>query len=264
VKLSTILEDITINGDSLRITIQHYKSASTEDSISTGFRTQPYVTSIKGCDADVYSLLNYVSSDTSTQILKSLKGHGPYKVNDKQFDAFMKQIKTAASKVVSRVNPEIIIYPRSKSDFLQRFVNEIKNSASGVEVLDNQFIKSILDAENVEPLINTNHPDWKKFSTEHPKEVEKLKKQLKSQIQAGELELKKLYKPYLKFIKNFIELKDAYEVLDKVLGKRVLVIDDILSSGATMAEMIRQLNDFEPSKIAGLTIFKHTTLSKTI
>jgi glutamine phosphoribosylpyrophosphate amidotransferase len=262
-KIHDLLEDISIDGDSLRITVQHYKSASTPESISTGFRTQPYSTAIKGCDAEVFSLLNYVSSDTSTQILKSLKGHGPYKVNDKQFEAFMKQVKTAASKVVSRVNPDIIIYPKSKSDFLKRFVNEVK-SGSSIEVLDDQFIKSVLDAENVEPLINTNHPDWKKFSTDHPKEVDKLKKQLKTHVAAGELELKKLYKPYLKFIKNFIELKDAYEVLDKVLGKRVLVIDDILSSGATMAEMIRQLNDFEPSKIAGLTIFKHTTLSKTI
>ena len=79
----------------------------------------------------------------------------------------------------------------------------------------------------------------------------------------GELELKKFYKPYLKFIKNFIELRDAYEVLDKVLGKSVLVVDDILSSGSTMAEMIRQLEEFEPSKIAGLTLFKHTSASKT-
>jgi hypoxanthine phosphoribosyltransferase len=47
-----------------------------------------------------------------------------------------------------------------------------------------------------------------------------------------------------------------------VMEKNVLVVDDILSSGTTMAEMIRQLEELEPSKIVGLTLFKHTTVSK--
>jgi hypothetical protein len=261
-KLNTILEDITIVGDSLRITVQHYKAASTEDSISTGFPKQPYTTSIKGCNAEIYSLLNYVSSETSTKILKSLKGKGPAKINEKQFEIFMKQVREAAAKAVKRVNPDVIISPKSSSEFLNAFVDEVKASAPTAKLLTNQFVKKVLDAENVEPLINTKHPDWEKFEKTHPKEVEKLKKSLKTVIKDGELELKKFYKPYLKFIKNFVELKDAYDVLEEVMGKNVLVVDDILSSGTTMAEMIRQLEEFEPSKIAGLTLFKHTTISK--
>lgn len=262
-KLIDLLEDMTIVGDELRITVQHYRAASTADSISTSFPKQPYTTKIPGCKAEIYSLLNYVSSETSTKILKSLKGNGPAKVVPKQFEIFMRQVKEAAAKAVARSKPDIIIYPKSKSEFLKKFVSEISVSAQGAEVLDDRFIKSILSAEDVEPLINTNHPDWAKFAENHPKEVEKLKKQLKSLVADGELELKKFYKPYLKFIKNFIELRDAYEVLDKVLGKSVLVVDDILSTGSTMAEMIRQLEEFEPSKIAGLTLFKHTSASKT-
>ena len=174
----------------------------------------------------------------------------------------MKQVRESAAKVVNRVNPDVIIYPKSSSEFLKAFVDEIKASSQSAVVLSDQFVKKTLDAENVEPLINTDHPDWSKFERDHPKEVEKLKKSLKNLIKGGELELKKFYKPYLKFIKNFVELKDAYDVLETVMEKNVLVVDDILSSGTTMAEMIRQLEELEPSKIVGLTLFKHTTVSK--
>lgn len=257
-----LAEEIYVKGDDLVIATQAFRSASSKEAISTYFRSQPYETRIRGCDADVYSLMNYVSSEVTTNILKSLKGSGPYHVNEKQFAGLMKQIREAAAKVVKRVNPTVIIYPKSKSDLLKQFVDEVKASAPNAIVLNDSFIKSALDAEDVEPLINTDHPDWVKFAETHPKDVEKLKKQLKTHIQKGELELKKLYKPYLKFIKNFIELKNAYDVLDKVLGEKVLVVDDILSSGSTMAEMIRQLQDLEPSKIVGLTMFKHTVSAK--
>ncbi len=258
----TILEDISIEGDSVRITSQNYKSASTKDSISTYFRTQPYVTHVKGVDADVYSLMNYVSSPTSSDILKSLKGGGPYKVNDKQFASLMAQVKEASTKLIKQAKPDVIIYPKSRSPLVKKFVDEIASIYPTAKVLPDSFVKSVLSAEDVEPLINKKHPAWKKFAEENPKAVHELEMSLKRQIKNGELELKKLYKPHLKFIKNFIELKDAYEVLDKVLGKNVLVIDDILSTGSTIAEMIRQIAELEPAKIIGLTMFKVTTKPK--
>lgn len=250
-----------VNGD-LQISTQKYKSGSTKDEISTYLDHKPYTTKVSGCDAEIYSILNYVSSEVSTNILKSLKGGGPYKVNDKQFESLMKQVRTATSTLVKRFKPDVIIYPKSKSPLVKYFVDEISSEYPSAEVLSDRFMKTILDAENVEPLINTSHPEWKKFAEENPKLVISLKKDLKRQIKGGELELKKFYKPYLKFIKNFLELEDAYEVLEKVMEKNVIVVDDILSSGSTMSEMIRQLSDFEPSDMIGLTMFKLTSSQK--
>jgi len=257
-----LLESISIVNDKIQISKQSYRAGSTKDEISTYFKNQPYVTSIKGVDAEVYSILNYISSEVSTDILKSLKGSGPYKVDDRQFSHFMEQVKAAAAGIVRKVKPDIIIYPKSRSPLVKQFVDEIAKNYPSAEVLTDSFIKSVLNAEDIEPLINTKHPDWEKFAESNPKAVKQLKQQLKNLISGGELELKKFYKPYTKFIKNFIEIKDAYEVLDKVMGRNVLVVDDILSSGSTMGEMIRQLSDFEPNEITGLTLFKYTSASK--
>lgn len=255
-------ESISVVDGAIQISTQKHKSGSTKDEISTYFNRKPYITAISGCDAKIYSILNYVPSEISTDMLKSLKGGGPYKVNDKQFESLMKQVRSATSTLVKSFKPDIIIYPKSKSPLLKQFVNEVASEYPSAEVLSDKFIKTILDAENVEPLINTSHPGWKKFAEENPKQVVLLKKDLKRQIKGGELELKKFYKPYLKFIKNFLELEDAYQVLEKVMGKNVIVVDDILSSGSTMTEMIRQLTDFEPSEMIGLTMFKLTSSLK--
>jgi hypothetical protein len=255
-------EEIAIFNDKIRITTQHDRAASMSNSISTYFKKVPLETSIPDCPAVVHSLLNYVSSEDSTNILKSLKGKGPYDVDQKQLASLMANAKTASAGLIKKLKPDVIIYPKSSSPLVKLFVDQLSTLAPNAKVLSDAFIKKALDAEDVEPLINKNHPQWEKFAKSSPKAVHELEMSLKRQIKNGELELKKLYKPHLKFIKNFIELKDAYTVLDTVLDKHVLVIDDILSSGSTMNEMVRQLVDLEPSKITGLTLFKVTTQPK--
>lgn len=255
-----ILEGISAANDRVVMSTTNWKETSTPDTIGTSFKRVPYKSTIKGSEP-IWSILNYVSSDQSTKILQSLKGKGPYQVTDKQIDQLLTGVVGACRQLFASVKPEVLIYPKSSSDLLKQFVEKLKKAYPGIEVLDEAFIKKALKAGDEEALINTDHPDWEKFSKENPKAVSELKKTLARHIQDGNLELKKLYKPYVKFIKNFVELKDAYNVLEKVMDKNVMVVDDIFSSGTTMLEMMRQLKEFEPKDISGLTIFKRTSES---
>lgn len=254
----SVLEGISAAQNQLRFSTTSWKETSTPDTISTSFKRIPYKTVLKGSEP-IYSILNYVSGDESTKLLTSLKGKGPYQVNEKQLDQLLTGVVTAAKKFIDHFDPEVIIYPKSSSKLVTLFVEKLKHAYPKIKIADEGFVKKILKAGDEEALINTEHPDWKKFATEHPDAVAELKKSLLRHIKDGELELKKLYKPYVKFIKNFIEMKDASNTLDQVIEKRVLVVDDILSSGSTMIEMFRQLKEFEPESLAGLTIFKRTT-----
>lgn len=256
----SILEGISAANDRVVMSTTNWRETSTADTIGTTFKRIPYKSSIKGSEP-IWSVLNYISSEQSTKILQSLKGKGPYEVSDKQLDQLLTGVVGACRQLFISFKPEVIIYPKSSSDLLKKFVDKLHKAYPNIEVLDEAFVKKILKAGDEEALINTNHPDWKKFSEENPKAVEELKKSLARHIQDGNLELKKLYKPYVKFIKNFVELKDAYSVLEKVMDKRVMVVDDIFSSGTTMLEMFRQLKEFEPKDLAGLTIFKRTSES---
>jgi hypothetical protein len=260
--LVSILEGISAANDRVVFSTTSWREASTKDTISTSFKRIPYKTSIKGSDP-IYSILNYISSDQTTKLLTSLKGKGPYQVNDKILDQFLTGVVGASKKIIDHLDPTVIIYPKSSSDLLKKFVEKLKSAYPNIKVADEAFIKTVLKAGDEEAMINTAHPDWKKFAEENPEAVSDLKKSLARNIKDGNLELKKLYKPYTKFIKNFVELKDAYQTLEQVMGQKVIVVDDILSSGTTMLEMFRQLKEFEPELIAGLTIFKRTSDSTT-
>ena len=263
IKLDPLLESIYAAQNQLKINDQRTPGTSDRESISTFFKRIPYETHIRSSEPKIYSLLNYISNDETTRILKSLKGKGPYETNDKQVEFLLNQaVSSSACKlIIKNVDPEVIIYPSSSSSLVKRFVEALKSKCPGCKVVDEAFVKKALKAGDEEAMINYDHPDWEKFAKDHPDKASELKKSLARQIKDGELELKRLYKPYVKFIKNFIELKNASNTLDQIIGKRILVVDDVLSSGATMLEMFRQLKEFEPETIAGLTIFKRTSES---
>lgn len=256
-----LAERIYRANDNVVISMQHDREASTKEAISTFIRRNPYQTHIVGAgDSIIYSILNYVPSEESTKLLQTIKGKGPYQVKSIQLDAFIKQLVNYCASVLQKLRPDLIVSPKSSSPFISNFIEQLKLAYPKAEYLTDAFVKTANKADDIEPLLNKEHPAWKKFAEEHPKNVDMLRKSLAHQIETyGTLELKKLYKPHLKFVKNFIQLKDVYEMLDKIAGKRVIAVDDVLSSGATMVEMLRQLHELEPKFIAGLTIFKRTT-----
>ena len=256
--LICVLEAISISQGKLVISSTNSKETSTRDLISTSFKRIPYKSSIKGSEP-IYSVLSYLSSDDTTNMLTSLKGKGPYVTNPKQVDQLLDGAVGACKQIMNHLKPEVIIYPKSSSTLVKDFVDRLHKAYPGIKIVDEGFVKKLINAGDEEALINTSHPDWKKFADENPKAVEDLKKSLKRNIKDGTIEMKKLYKPYVKFIKNFVEMKDASNTLDQVIGKRVMVVDDILSTGTTILEIFRQLREFEPEDLSGLTIFKRTT-----
>lgn len=252
------LESISAVKNNLLITTQHDRGASGPDSISTYFKKLPYHTALQ--HNEIYSVLNYISTPETMKLLTSLKGRGPYEVSQAQLDRFLSQVADASSGLIKRLNPEVIIYPASTSTLVKGFVDKLKEKHPSIKVTSEAFIKKSLKGADVKAVLNTEHPEWAKFEAENPKAVAQLKQTLKHHLENGELELKKLYKPYLKFIKNFIQLKDVSETIDVVSGKRVLIVDDVLSTGTTIREMIRQVEELEPAQVSTLTIFKRTNL----
>ena len=244
------------------IALQSDRQQLSGDSISTFIRRIPYERDFQA--GVVYSILNYISSDETTKLLQSIKGSGPYHAKPEQVERFLRMVVDACVPLITRLKTDVILYPKSGSTLVRNFAKALGARNSKIVILDDAFIKKAVSAEHVHAMINTDHPAWGKFSLENPNAVTKLSRSLEKQLQDhGTLELKKLYKPYVKFIKNFLELKNAYETLDTVLGKNVLVVDDILSSGTTINEMMRQLTEMEPALIAGLTIFKRTKIRST-
>ena len=105
------------------------------------------------------------------------------------------------------------------------------------------------------------------FSKSAPEEVkiyadrlkdkkEKTLKTIKRDLEkmGSEFEMKRMFGRYRKLLYGFLELDEKLK--DKVSGKNVLIVDDYLTSGMTFSEMIRLINQYNPSNVYGATIMK--------
>lgn len=70
-------------------------------------------------------------------------------------------------------------------------------------------------------------------------------------------EAKKFPKEYLKYIKSVVDVDNKYSVADSnklFNGKRVLVLDDVFSSGKTVSDCVKCIWDYSPIKVDVITL----------
>ncbi len=56
-----------------------------------------------------------------------------------------------------------------------------------------------------------------------------------------------------KFIKNFMELTPDISMKNNIDGKNVMLLDDLIATGTTTAEMIRNIHLYSPNSVFLLT-----------
>lgn len=254
--------------NSVIYTMQKQKFGSNKEEIDTYIGNGWYHEhSAKSGNVDIYSSYLYKHSDVVTDILKSLKGHGPYKVDEKTRHNFLKATAARAAELVKAKKIDTIVFPKSSSDFLFQFVEEIKRNlgSANVTVIADAIIKKqidqiSLDKGDVSELIDFDHPSFNTLKSSTIKALEKqLVKTIKANAEAGKgatVSVKDIPKMQAKFVKNFLET--VKELSDLLQDKNVMIVDDVLSSGATFAEMVRLIQKEDIKSVVGLTIFKNT------
>jgi len=263
-------EVLKVDGkDNVVYTMQSTKFGSSKTEIDTYDKAPWYNehSASKTGGIDVYSAYLYKHSKMVTNILHSLKGDGPYTVADSTRQKLLKATAQRTAALVRQKKIDTIIFPKSSSPFLKEFVGYIKQELgnANVTVMDEAIIKKQIDAVSVEKkdfseLIDFENP---KFNTLKPATIKALEKQIETSIKANAengkgntISMKDIYKGQAKFVKDFLEIvKDLSEMLH---DKNVMLIDDVLSSGATFSEMVRLIQKEKVKSMIGLTIFKLT------
>lgn len=143
-------------------------------------------------------------------------------------------------------NFSAIIYPQSSSKILTRFVNELMEQALIDNVIDNAFVKN--SVKNIE----LDLPAVKKLPPQTQKQVYSVFNKIKNM--KTEFKLKDVYTRYRKFIKNFIKLDKG--ISRKVTGKKIILMDDYHTTGATLKEMTNILIEHQPTEIFIIVLIK--------
>jgi len=218
---------------------------------STGIKTNfgkgklfsPYVKKIIAGYGDVinsYSMY-LASSDNSTEVLKKIKTAD---FNDATFKNFMSRSGIFGAKIFKEIGGDILVTPKSSSLLNIELAKQI-SAKTKAPVMESAFIKN----SNVFNIgINYDDP---RLSEKVAKGLESI---LKRAQREGYLKMVQVLPQNRKFLTNVFQLVDD-NTLDKFYGKHVVIVDDVMTSGATI-QSIYSLISSGAKQVSVITMFK--------
>lgn len=242
IELNKIIEGITLDSDGK---LKFDYSKKSDFSMSFGkdkkFSVYKYTESIS--KVKVFSVYG-VKEEKGFPILKGIK-RGEAESND--YKHFIKRTAIFIShRILKDLKPDIIITPKSSSFILNDLLDVLEEINPHIKFLSEKIQK----VDNIDKIkIDYNH---KGISPDIIKSLESIIARAKRE---GYFQLKWVNKRWAKFISNFFEIVDENK-FNKINGKRVIILDDVLSTGTTFQDMIRIVSMYSPEDIHGITIFK--------
>lgn len=281
IQTEALYEDIFVKGDELlaAVNAQTARKPSTATSISTNLRPLGHQTGLTR-GLDVFYAFSYKPSDEqggSTDLLKSFKGKGPFTFTPARREKFIADTTTHMASEFKKMNklPDVIVTPQSSSTVVSEFATMLANKLGVKAAKIGAFKKADSielpdDKEKTLTLIQSKYIDLDymldKFKGDD-KQVDVAMREIALAIMRsikkhGHIVAKELPKFYGKFVKNIVdnalEGDDQYLLMDK----NVMVVDDVLSSGATMSDLFRACKDLLAKDVWGCTLFARTSAVK--
>lgn len=270
------LEDVkAVNGELLAaVNPSTSRSPSGETYINTNMRPLGKQTGTTRGETVFYAF-SYHPSDTSTDLLKSFKGKGPFNFPDARRDKFLDQATSHMASEFKKMGlkPDVIVTPESSSSVTNLFAHALGDKL-GVEAQKlsafkkNTDTKITADKETTLAQIIKTHIDMEYFNQKYSGETKSkalidLANQIRRSIaKNGYIVAKEIHKQDLKFVKNIVAPdlhdEDEYSLIDK----DVMVIDDVLSSGGTMSDLFRACKELGAKSTYGCCLFARTAAAK--
>lgn len=193
----------------------------------------------------VFSSYTLPSTIESKALQKSLKG----KPNDLGINISPDDVRQFVNRTAYHLwmtalkdkKIDIIVTMKSTSDLSKLFASFFQSKIPNIIYLPDTMLK--VDPSKV-TISNAASPMQRKS----------LARIIQNAIDTGTyIEMKKVDTRMRKYINGFIEYDNVYKKLE---GKTVLVVDEYLTTGTTMAKAFQILEEMSPLAIYGVTIFK--------
>lgn len=242
--LQHLFDDISIAGDRLQFDYGDKTGVSTR----MGKKSfQPYLRKDKTLDGySVYSV--YSSSDENlTDVLLALKKKSYVKMDPADYQHFLRRTAIyITAKILRPLKIDVVVTPRSSTNILNDLLAELQARNPHIEFLPESYVKTA-DISKIQ------------VDRSHPAITDAIAKSLEAIIRAaqksGKFEIKKALPQNRKFFKNFFEVVDP-ALTRKFINRNVCVFDDVLSSGTTVVQIMKDIAVYGPATVAGCVIFK--------
>lgn len=240
VEITSLSENVDIVDN--KLVISNELDTGINLSFGKNNKLDPYKKSIEGVSGLVSYSLYQAKTQNSTAILNALKTSD---LDSQKINNFLKISSIYAARVLRQIGTDVIVTPISSSDLTKEFVKEIQKRTNYDVVIDG--FRKQPDISKI--VIDVNHP---KITPAIIKSMESI---IERGIKRDSLSVKMFAVQYRKFIKNLFEVADE-RIYKLVQGKRVVIVDDIMTSGTTARNIFDILMVNGASDVQALTLFK--------
>ena len=248
--------DIDASSKVVRLTDKHTKGVDFDIQ-------EPWHTSIDGMN--VYSLFKRTKLGSKPErdgnpfiyALKEKNGW-TFDITDKEIINYCRKFVSQCTKLKNKY--DIILMCPSSSKVNERFIKSLSSIIKTPKVLDIFGKISVeeaddsLDRDKMKAYCEANHKD---FSTEYNKIQNAYDK-----MNDDTFEAKYIPKEYLQFYGHILSFGKKYEIFDlykTVFDKNVLILDDIVSSGATLKNSADEVKAWGAKHIDAITLLSPLT-----
>jgi hypothetical protein len=200
----------------------------------------------------LYAVYRKNKTENSTEydeVLKSIKGQSQkLKIDADSYDKFLKRTALYISRMVIDEKIDTIILMESSSKLLVDISIRLnKYLPKYYEMFT--YDKGIFKNPNLEDIFI----DQKSFDLSDST-VKELKKQIEKSKESGYFSIKKFKPQFRRSITNWLKMKD--QLLSKIVDKNVLILDDVVTTGSTIIEASKLLEEAGASKVVGIALIK--------
>lgn len=177
------------------------------------------------------------------KVLKEPSRKGNIKVPSGTIDQILDEAVDLIGKWYTKEHIDFITTPQSSKTLSVKFAKKI------AETLDTKFIPAgtVKDLENAK--ISSNLP-----ASYQPKTIRSLERSLERMKDSKSKDLHTHFRPQdRKFITNWQRIRSNADIK---IGTNALIVDDVISDGATMSEMVRTLTEAGVNIKGCITLFR--------
>lgn len=183
-----------------------------------------------------------------------------FDITDEQIIHYIRRFLEICNTIDKKYDT-IVVVP-SSHDINARFMKVIAERVEAKDCIADMFMKSTKQSalESIEL-----DEIWEYCEDKYPANsvqynADRIVREIKRAFQKMDgkyFEAKKVPKEYIRFIKEIVSYREGFSVkdaYDKLAGKSVLVLDDTISTGASISACVRTINTFGPKKLDVITL----------
>ena len=185
---------------------------------------------------------------------KSIKNNSSY-INPEDKQLLINKAVIKFDSIFDIASYDIIIYPKSSSSLVFEIAKALKAKSTNTILANDVIVKNKL--ENIKI-------DYDKYisSAKTPEEAAKRKKDLdndfKRATKDGNFQIKKVHQFRKGMFSNYMVFDDKVtrQIFNSISNGRVIVVDDIFTTGTTIKEIMSLVNSYTPSEATCFILLK--------